>query len=483
MPFSGKWAYNVFVSPPYTDANSSHPAVHHRYYGDWAVDLYASAGTPVRLQVSSASPVSFSWVAFANGSCGQRTGVAINAGGVSVGTIYYEHLSGAVKSGPITNGMVLGHVASFGSCNGGPHIHMELRNASKYACWSDHGRPGITLSEGTSLGRLGSTNVGPAQACGNDDPPPGSPTGNVELASGAAGNFIQLGGWVMDPDAPRTSTSVHAYIDGPAGSGAPMVPADAGITRPDVAAVFQGASAEHGFSYAIGGISPGEHTVYVYGINIAGGGENPLLRAVKVTVPDTQAGSPFGSLDSAEGLVGGRGRVTGWTIDPDARRTSTDVHAYVDGPAGSGARGIILGRAGRSRPDVAKIHGRAGNDHGFDKTIGGLTPGVHTLWVYAINAAGGGENPLLGAKTITVPKGAAPRPHPQRCRMPDLVGRRYFSLNKALRKAGCEARFKPDKSKRCWVVEKQTPRKGKLMLATASVKVSFRHARCRQRSA
>ena len=32
MPFSGKWAYNVNVDPPYTDGNSSHPSVHTNYY-------------------------------------------------------------------------------------------------------------------------------------------------------------------------------------------------------------------------------------------------------------------------------------------------------------------------------------------------------------------------------------------------------------------------------------------------------------------
>jgi len=43
MPFSGKWAYNALVSPPYTDANSSHPCCHHTPGGgDWATDVYAA---------------------------------------------------------------------------------------------------------------------------------------------------------------------------------------------------------------------------------------------------------------------------------------------------------------------------------------------------------------------------------------------------------------------------------------------------------
>jgi hypothetical protein len=59
MPFSGKWAYNVNVNPPYDDSNSSHPSVHwtnattQYLWGDWASDFYASEGTPVSLHVTS----------------------------------------------------------------------------------------------------------------------------------------------------------------------------------------------------------------------------------------------------------------------------------------------------------------------------------------------------------------------------------------------------------------------------------------------
>ena len=105
MPFAGKWAYNVNVNPPYTDANSSHPSVHARYYGDWATDVYASEGTPVRLSVSSNGTLSFGWISRPNGTCGQRTVIEVFVNNVSVGSVYYEHLANAVKSGPITNGM------------------------------------------------------------------------------------------------------------------------------------------------------------------------------------------------------------------------------------------------------------------------------------------------------------------------------------------------------------------------------------------
>jgi hypothetical protein len=58
LPFTGKWAYNVPAGPPYDDIGESHPAGHHTPGGgDWATDLYAPAGTPVRLRLSNPTGV------------------------------------------------------------------------------------------------------------------------------------------------------------------------------------------------------------------------------------------------------------------------------------------------------------------------------------------------------------------------------------------------------------------------------------------
>ncbi len=78
MPFSGKWAYNVFVNPPYTDFNSSHPSAHKISGGaDWATDLYGTSGQAVRLRIANPSGgVSFSWKSTST-SCGESTGVNV----------------------------------------------------------------------------------------------------------------------------------------------------------------------------------------------------------------------------------------------------------------------------------------------------------------------------------------------------------------------------------------------------------------------
>jgi len=167
MPFSGKWAYNVNVNPPYSDLDSSHPSVHAKYYGDWATDLYAGEGTPVHLQVKAAGTVTFGWLSYPNGTCGQRTVIAVYVNGSQVGSVYYEHLANAVRSGAApANGMVVGYVHDWGGCNPGPHVHVELKSVSNNACWTDNGHPGTTLGEGDALGVLGSTNSGFQQPCG-----------------------------------------------------------------------------------------------------------------------------------------------------------------------------------------------------------------------------------------------------------------------------------------------------------------------------
>jgi hypothetical protein len=238
-----------------------------------------------------------------------------------------------------------------------------------------------------------------------------SPIGHLDVLAGALPGSIALNGWTMDPDAPTSPTEVHVYIDGPAGSsgarGVNLGAAD--VLRPDVADVYAGGGPDHGFSTAIQGVPAGPHAVYVYAINRAGGGDNPMLGSTTVNIPEKPAGTPFGSFDTASGGAG-LASITGWTVDPDAPTLPTDMHTYVDGPAGSGARGIDFGAADRARPDVGAANRGVGDSHGFEKTVGDLAPGRHVLWVYAINRAGDGGNPLLRTLPVTVGQPAAAAP-------------------------------------------------------------------------
>ncbi|MEP7192142.1 MAG: CHAP domain-containing protein [Actinomycetota bacterium] len=111
---------------------------------------------------------------------------------------------------------------------------------------------------------------------------------------------------------------------------------------------------------------------------------------------------PFGSADS---VTGGPGtvKVTGWSIDPNVA-TSTRVHVYVGGPAGSTAAvGFDAGVANLTRTDVGSVYPGTGTTHGYDLTVYTTKRGSQPVFVYGINAPGTvGGNDLLGQGTATI---------------------------------------------------------------------------------
>lgn len=205
----------------------------------------------------------------------------------------------------------------------------------------------------------------------------GSPFGgmNTVVSPGA----VTVQGWTIDPDT-VDSIQAHVYIDG-AGT---QIAAD--TSRPDVSHVYPGYGARHGLD-ATFALSPGDHTVCVYGIN-AGAGSNVLLGCNTVNVP---SGSPFGGTDAT--VTDDGVRLRGWTIDPN----TTDpliVHVYVDG------RGYLVTMANHDRPDVARVYPRYGSVHGID-TVFTLDPGMHQICSYGINV-GAGNNSLLACQTVMI---------------------------------------------------------------------------------
>jgi surface antigen len=241
------------------------------------------------------------------------------------------------------------------------------------------------------------------------DVPTGNPIGYVDAVVGQIGGFINIAGWIFDPDQPTAPARIHVYVDGPAGTGVFKGEFVANLRRDDVAVAYPHAGPHHGFAHGVGEIPAGSHAVYIYGINVAGGGSNPLLGFTTVNVDPPAAGSPFGNFEQASDEEAAAG-VVGWTIDADAVTIPTRVHIYVDG--WPGWRGVIkfadIGDAGIFRQDVADAFPEAGGYHGFNAIVGDLPPGSHTMWAYAINAEGGGDNPLLGVRHINVSPAGVP---------------------------------------------------------------------------
>ena len=211
MPFSGKWAYDAIVTPPYTDQNSSHPSKHNPYGFDWSTDLYAPADTDVKVYGSSAQGTVTFQRNGASDTCssqgpniaGQGVTFDVLVNGAEVGEVKYDHIDPIdVGNNPIASGTKIGEITSESlnsSCYQVRHAHIQLKNTvMNRSCYVDRGNPGTQVSEGHSIGVLGSANTAIQEACSTV---PNAPTsaGRVAIINGAGAAYakdeISPGGW------------------------------------------------------------------------------------------------------------------------------------------------------------------------------------------------------------------------------------------------------------------------------------------------
>jgi len=88
------------------------------------------------------------------------------------------------------------------------------------------------------------------------------PIGSVDSAVNA-GDTVRVAGWAIDPDT-GAPIAVHVYVDGVATA------ITANASRPDLAPIFPGYGAAHGFTTSID-VAPGPHSVCVYAIDVGPG--------------------------------------------------------------------------------------------------------------------------------------------------------------------------------------------------------------------
>ncbi|WP_228081146.1 hypothetical protein [Streptomyces profundus] len=190
----------VSVYPPIQGASTwdrfgqTPPSSHHRvfsnwgYLNDWSVDIYRNPGgtvvSPFGTTTSTGQPVAVRVVTVAAGCAtgnladgGYRIGLeATNANtGEVIARADVMHVDN--KPAGITVGATVGPWTKLGetgrfrysSCyqvNGdtGAHIHLEVINRTRYSCYI--GRSANTqLTDLTVIGRTGTQNTGPQQAC------------------------------------------------------------------------------------------------------------------------------------------------------------------------------------------------------------------------------------------------------------------------------------------------------------------------------
>jgi hypothetical protein len=196
----------------------------------------------------------------------------------------------------------------------------------------------------------------------------------------------QLTGWALDPQS-TTALDVHIYVDGRWGG-----QVRANVPRSDIGRAFPVSGPDHGFAATLD-LGVGVHKVCAYVINPIAGGASPEAGCRSVTVAESAA-DPQGNLETAT-VTGGDLTVAGWTIDPDVPTTPLAAHVYIDGQWGGALTADV------ARPDVAAAFPGFGPAHGFTYQRA-LTPGQHSVCVYAINQGRGTGNTALGCRTVTV---------------------------------------------------------------------------------
>ncbi len=96
-----------------------------------------------------------------------------------------------------------------------------------------------------------------------------------------------------------------------------------------------------------------------------------------------------------ETISGGEASITigGWVIDNDEPDSAVLIHVYIGGPSGSGAPCYVFS---------ANIYGSDVGYHRFSEVIPTDKTGNVDVYIYAINIAGGTNNPQIGCGTATV---------------------------------------------------------------------------------
>lgn len=129
------------------------------------------------------------------------------------------------------------------------------------------------------------------------------------------------------------------------------------------------------------------------------GGHNETHGGVTINIDnnlldtDPNRGSPVGQLESTA-TAPSSVTASGWALDPDTAGPIL-VQMYVDGAP------VSMAWASGSRPDVGQAFPAAGDNHGY-RVTGTVSPGRHSVCVFAVNS-GPGTSTGLGCRTVDVP--------------------------------------------------------------------------------
>ena len=216
-----------------------------------------------------------------------------------------------------------------------------------------------------------------------------APTGWLDSVTSDSVGRIHVRGWTLDADSPTTSLDVHVYIGGAAGdSNAEGHVIKANLERSDIAAAYPGAGSAHGFDAVINTSKSGDQPVYVYGINVGGGG-NALLNnsGARVNIIADTAAPTINDVKVSN--VSGRGYTVTCKVSDNVGVTKVTMPTWT---VKNGQDDLVWHTATIS-----------GNTATFCVSIGdhNLESGDYLTHIYAYDAAGNSSAVPLSA--ITVP--------------------------------------------------------------------------------
>lgn len=214
--------------------------------------------------------------------------------------------------------------------------------------------------------------------------PAGTPVGEIkDLWVGT--NTISMWGWALDLDSKTSPIAIHIKVDDW------WVAWSANANNASTEVLYPGSGTNHGFGGVLS-VTPGPHTVCVYGVNV-GAGVNLPLTCRDLVVPD---GSPSGELKelwtSANAIS-----LWGWAADPDALDKNVAIHIVANG------RWFVM-QADQPYAAGPDLLAGAGARTAFGGTIP-VPAGRTDVCVYAVNLLQG-ANTELGCRTVMVSDGS-----------------------------------------------------------------------------
>lgn len=216
-----------------------------------------------------------------------------------------------------------------------------------------------------------------------------APTGWLDSVTSEGVGKIRVRGWTLDADSPTTSLDVHVYIGGAAGdSNAEGHVIKANLERSDIAAAYPGAGSAHGFDAVINTSKSGDQPVYVYGINVGGGG-NALLNnsGARVNIIADTAAPTISDVKVSN--VSGRGYTVTCTVTDNIGVTKVTMPTWT---LKNGQDDLVWHTAAISG-NTATFHVGIG-DHNLES-------GDYLTHIYAYDAAGNSSS--AAAPVVTLP--------------------------------------------------------------------------------